>query len=1070
MKNYLNTYWRQLFFLCLLVTISNNLLAVNEYSFIEKSNLQEKIIEGTVIDEETDTPIPSVNISIKGTKLGTTTDFDGNFILKVKETDVLVFTYLGYKKQVVSVAGKTGTKIKVKMVIASDQLDEITVVAYGYQKKESVVASITTVKPAELKVPASNLTASFSGRIPGLIAFQETGEPGADNSQFFIRGVTTFGYRTSPLILIDGLESSTDDLARIDVNDIDSFSIMKDASASALYGSRGANGVILVNTKEGKEGKAKLSFNYETSYSSNVKDVEYADPVTYMQLWNEAAFTNRNDGSVVEFDVFSQNKIDNVINKVNPYAAPATDWSNLLFKDFAINQRVSVNVSGGGKTARYHLSGTYTRDTGILNVDDRSDFNTGISLNKIQIRSNNNINITPSLAAKVQVYLALDDYTGPLGGAASIFDKVRRTSPSLYPAFYEPDAANSAASQILFGNYGEGANYINPYAESLRGYREYSKSKFTTQINLTQKITEDLSARVKIAYDLSSFFENNRDYDPFYYNVQSFDKFSNTYVLEWLNEDKNPEDALDFQKSTTDVSPVFYAESAINYSKDLNDKNRIGASFIGTIREELSNSATDLQSSLAKRNLGLAGRLTYAYDSKYFLEFNFGYNGSERFSSEERFGFFPTIGGAWTTSKEKFWKPLENVINKLRFRWSYGLVGNDAIGSASDRFFYLSNIQLNDSNRSARFGEEFGYSRSGVSTLRYANDAITWETARKLNLAADISLFNNQIDITAEYFTDVREDIFLRRTEVPSALGLTTDLFANSGRAKSEGFEFSIRGKHQFNKDFWIQTVTNFTYATSEYLAYDEPDYSATPWRTRIGKPIRQTFGYVAERLFFDEFDVSNSPRQFGIEQNTYAGYGPGDLKYKDINQDGVINESDQVPIGHPTTPEINYGFGFTIGYKNWDFNCFFNGVGKKSFFIDSAKTASFYQFSSGGQTSVNQLLDIYANDHWSEENRDPYALYPRLTHEFVQNNRVASTWWMRDGSYLRLQQVELGYTLPKDFIKRTLPAINDGRFYISGRNLLTISKFDLWDVSLSGNPYSYPVQKVVNFGFRVNF
>ena len=526
----------------------------------------QKVISGIVMDE-LGVPLPGASVMVKGSTLGTTTDFDGNFILKVKDTDILVFTYIGFVKQEIPVNGK----IQFNVILKTDnaKLDEVTIVAYGEQRKESVVASITTVRPSDLKIPSSNLTASFSGKIPGIISYQTTGEPGADNAEFFIRGVTTFGYRTSPLILVDGMESSVDDLARLDVDDIDSFSIMKDASAAALYGSRGANGVILVITKEGEEGKAKFSLKYETFVSKNIQDIEYANPKTYMNLWNEAVFTNRNDGSEITQRVFNQNEIDNVANKVNPLVFPATDWNDLLFRDVAINKRINMNVSGGGKTARYYLSATYTKDSGILKVDNRNNFNTGIDLNKIQIRSNNNINITPTISAKVQVYLAVDDYTGPLDGAKALFDKVRRTSPVLYPAFYEPDEANQFATQILFGNSEENARYINPYAESVKGYREYTRTKFSTQVNLQKKFSDDLSLRLKVGYDNASFFEIRRQYKPFYYNIGRYDKFTDVYELEWLNEEQNPEDAIDYANGRTNVKSIIYAETAANYKRIL---------------------------------------------------------------------------------------------------------------------------------------------------------------------------------------------------------------------------------------------------------------------------------------------------------------------------------------------------------------------------------------------------------------------------------------------------------------------------------------------------------------------
>lgn len=1026
--------------------------------------LQDNIIEGTVIASADGLPIPDVNVKVKGKQGGTITDFDGNFLIKVQIGDILVFSYVGYKTKEITITNKT--KLNIALETDTSQLDEVTVVAFGTQKKESVVAAITTVKPEELKIPASNLTTSFSGKIPGVIAFQRSGEPGADNAEFFIRGVSTFGFATSPLILIDGIESTTNDLARIEVEDIDSFSVMKDATAAALYGSRGANGVILVNTKEGEEGKVKLSLKYETSFSSNTRDIEYADPITYMNLFNEARV---NEGGVLPF---TQNQIDGVRNKVNPYVFPATDWLGLLFKETAVNKRLNLNVSGGGKVARYYLSTTYSHDNGILNSDDSRGVNSGISLNRIQVRSNNNIKITPTTNGKVQVYVAYDDYQGPRDGASSLFDKIRRTSPVQFPAFFEPDEANQFATQVLFGNDdGGNLNYINPYADAVSGYREYTRSKMSLQINLDQKITADLKVRFKGGYDRNSYFEIRRGYDPFYYEVQSYDKFNDTYILNWLNEDDNPEDAIGFEAAdNSTVSSRLYMEFAAMYDKTFNETHNVSATLITTSTENTNDSGSNLQASLPSRNIGYAGRFTYGYDSKYFAEFNFGYNGSERFSKENRFGFFPSVGAGWTVSKENFWEPYRDVVNKFRITATYGLVGNDNIGNSSDRFFYLSEINLNDNSRNASFGEETYVTLNGVDVQRYANADITWETAEKFDLGLQIGLFNNMFDMEFHYFSDRRHDIFLPRNEIPASLGLTAQIFANSGEARSHGFEGRFNYKNQINKDLYIQANANFTYATSEFLKFDEPDYSATPWRSRVGNPIRQSYGYVAERLFIDAEDAANSPQQFGRTPNIQ--YGEGDIKYKDINGDGKINEADEVPIGNPTSPEINYGFGFSIGYKNWDLNMFFNGIGLTSFFINAAETSPFNQYTTGSganqRLATNNLLKVYADNHWSRENRDLYALWPKLTSEPVQNNRVRSTWFLRDGALLRLRSLEIGYTIPKAFTRKF--NVSRARLYASGNNLYTWSKFDLWDPELGGNAFNYPNQRVINLGARINF
>lgn len=1032
-----------------------------------KIEFQEYNIKGTIVDEK-NTPLPGVSILVKDTSIGTSTDFDGNYSLKVKDLNVILeVSFLGFKTQEVKVNGRLKINITLQEDISA--LDEVTVVAFGTQKRESVVAAITTVKPQDLRIPASNLTASFAGKIPGVIAYQRSGEPGADDAEFFIRGVTTFGFATSPLILIDGIESTREDLSRIEPEDIDSFSVMKDATAAALYGTRGANGVILINTKEGEEGKTRFSLKYESSMSSNTRDVQYADPITYMHLFNEARV---NEGAPLQF---TQNYIDGVKNGVNKYVFPSTDWNDLLFRDFAINQRVNVNVSGGGEIARYYLSGTFTHDSGILKSIKDNNVNSGISLNKIQIRSNNNIKITPTTDAKVSFYIALDEYQGPLNSASRLFDRINKASPVQFPPFYATDEANQFATQTLFGNGGgtdpTASNYINPYAEAARGFRQYTRSKMSLQINLEQKIAEGLKGRFKGGYDRYSFFSINRAFQPFYYNIASYDKFENTYVLDWLNEEDNPEDAIDFVPSgDPDVNTRLYLEFALNYNKVINEKHDIGATLVYNISERLKvpGFGASLQSSLAARNIGYAGRFTYAYDNRYFAEFNFGYNGSERFSKSNRFGFFPSIGAGWTLSNEKFWESLSDVVNKFRVTATYGLVGNDNIGSSNDRFFYLSEVDLNDNGRGTGFGEEFTFEGflNGVDILRYANNDITWETAEKFDLGLQVALYNNKFDLEMHYFSDLRRDIFLRRSEVPASLGLTAQIFANSGKAKSSGVEGRFTYRDQISKDFWIQSTGNFTYATSKYLEFDEPDYSETPWRSRIGNSVRQEYGYVAERLFIDENDVANAPEQFGRTPNLQ--YGPGDIKYKDINGDDKINAADQVPIGNPTSPELNYGFGVSVGYKNWDFNVFLNGIGQTSFWINSSQTNPFAESENGGTRSVNNILKVYADNHWSTENRDSYALWPRLTTQPVQNNLVRSTWFLRNGAFLRLRSLEIGYTLPKDVTKKLNMA--KARLYFSGNNLYTWSKFNLWDIEQGGNAFNYPKQRILNLGVRLNF
>lgn len=1021
---------------------------------------QEKQVSGKVIESATGEPLPGATVQIENSTRGVTTDIDGTFEIRAAPSNKLVFSFLGLESQTIAVGSQT--YIEVVMSQATSELDEVTIVAFGKQKKESVIGSITTVRPDDLKVPSSNLTTALAGRMSGLIAYQRSGEPGLDNAEFFIRGVTTFGYKKDPLILIDNNESSSTELARMQPDDIASFSILKDATATALYGSRGANGVILVSTKEGREGKAKINIRFEEAFSQPTKMVEMADPITYMKLHNEAIRTRDPLGKLM----YSEHKIQNTIDGTNPYVYPATDWYDMLFKDYSNNHRLNLNVSGGGEIARYYLAGSIINDNGVLNVDKKNNFNNNVKLNRYMLRSNVNINITPTTEAIVRLSGAFDDYKGPPEGGQRIFQMVMHTNPVLFPPYYTPDAANEYTEHVLFGNY-DNMQYYNPYAEMVKGYKEYSESQMSAQIELKQDltlITEGLSFRAMFNTNRYAYFDVVRQYTPFYYTVGSYNKEKNTYTLSPLNEEQGT-DYLSYNEGPKNVHAVTYFESALTWNREFDKIHDVGALLVYTIRNELVGNAGDLQKSLPYRNMNLAGRFTYSYDSRYLFEGNFGYNGSERFSKAERFGFFPSAGIGWNVSNETFYGDgLRKIVSSLKLKSTYGLSGNDAIGDANDRFFYLSNVNMNsDSHRSSfgTFGNSGGLTKSGISVSRYANDLITWETSRKFNVSAEIGLFE-KIDIQAEYFKEDRDNILMNRAFIPSTMGLQAPSRSNVGEAAAHGIDISINLNHSFNKNAWISGIANFTYATSEFKVYEEPDYPNAPWRSRIGYPLTQTWGYIAERLFVDEEEVRNSPTQFG-------NYKAGDIKYKDLNGDGKITELDMAPIGYPTTPEITYGFGLSSGYKKFDFSFFFQGNARTSFWL-----ATYNDFNNGvvdvtpfigGQQG---LLKAIADSHWSETNRDMYAMWPRLSPTPIENNNKTSTWLMRDGTFLRLKSVELGYTLPNHIASKA--HMSNLRIYISGTNLLTFSKFKLWDPEMGGNGLGYPVQRVANVGIQLSF
>lgn len=1020
---------------------------------------QTKTVKGVIYEEETGEPMPGATVSVEGSTRGVMTDLDGSFELTgVKPTDKLKFECLGKETQVLQVG--TMTNFVVKLKNAANELDEVTVVAFGKQRKESVIGSISTVDVKTLKVPSSNLTTALAGNVAGVIAYQRTGEPGQDNADFFVRGITTFGANTSPLILIDNIELTSTDLARLQPDDIESFSIMKDATATALYGARGANGVIFVTTKRGQEGPAKIFARVETSISAPTDVVELADPVTYMKSYNEAISTRDPLGELM----YTYDKIEQTGKPgANRLIYPANDWYDMLFKDFATSYRANVSARGGGKVATYYVSGAYTEDTGVLKVDKRNSFNNNIDDKNYTLRSNVDINVTPTTKLAVRLTGNFRDYQGPLNGGSDVYRQIMHSDPVLFPAYYPVDDEHVGIQHIMFGNYEDGS-YINPYANLVKGYKNYQRSQMIAAVQLEQDlkfITKGLSFMTLFNLTRLSEFTVNRQFNPYWYRLDRYDSYTGEYHVNRINE--NGTDYLTYSESGKTVKNTMYSETRLNYNRSFG-KHDVTGLLVFTASESLTANAGSLQLSLPSRNAGLSGRFTYGYDKRYFVEYNFGYNGSERFHKSHRWGFFPSAGLAWMMSNEKWFKPLTKVVSNLKLRYSYGLVGNDNIGSSSNRFYYLSEMSMNNSGLGASFGETRNVGYNGIGVVRYANEAITWEKSYKSNYALELGLFK-KLDIIAEYFTEHRTDIFMQRADIPNTMGLQATVYGNIGQARSKGIDIQADYKQAWASGLWASARANFTYSTGKYDVYEEPTYPES-YRQHAGRSIRQTWGYIAERLFIDDEDAANSPSQaaFGSQ------YGGGDIKYTDVNGDGVITNADMVPIGYPTSPEIIYGFGVSLGHKGFDFSVFFQGLGRESFWIDatSAYSTKYNKYGTAPFVNNGQLLKAYSDSHWSEDNRDIYALYPRYSAYENHNNTQVSTWWMRDGSFVRLKQMEFGYTLPQKLTNKI--HIDNLRVYFQGNNLLCWSKFKLWDPELAGEGFNYPIQRTFNIGVNVTF
>jgi len=1037
-------------------------------------------ITGTVTDSVGVTII-GANISPVNTKGNSTvTDVNGKFVLDVEVGALYKVTYVGFVEKQFT-ASADNKIIRISLSAAKSQFDDVVVTAYNRkQSREAVVGSVTTVKPGNLRIPASNLTNALAGQVAGVIAYQPGGQPGLDNSNFFIRGVTTFGYKQNPLILIDNVELSASDLARLNVDDIESFSILKDASSTALYGARGGNGVILVKTKEGKAGKPVINARLENSSSQSVKTLAVADPITYMKLFNEATSTR----FPLDPLPYSQNKILSTQAALanqpgsNKYVYPAVDWLDMLFKKRTSTQRADLSLSGGSGVARYYVAGSYDNDNGILKTDIQNNNNNNVKFQNYQLRSNVNINVTSKTELVVRLWGNFNEYNGPQTAdgnfSTDMYNYALHTSPVDFPAFYPADAQNLNTKHILFGNKSTTAGnlaFINPYAQLLSGHKNYTESRMQAQLELNQNFDffiPGLNFHSIFATNRYSSFQSGQAYKPYYYAANNYDAQTDQYTLLWLNSlPGQAQEYLSYVPGASSLSTQLYLQANLDYAHTFGQDHSVSSALIFTRDQTRYGNVGTLFAALPFRNQTIAGRVSYAYKGRYHLEANFGYNGSERFSENHRYGFFPTIGASWIISDEKFWGNLYNVFDRFKLRASYGLVGNDAI--SDQRFYYLSDVNLGgatDGHTGASFGTNL-YHLPGVLINNYENRDVTWETSKQLNLGLELTMMK-KINLTLEVYRNNKYNILqgLNNTNIPSTMGLESSIAANVGKVRSQGIDFSLDGNQRIGKDFSLGLRGNFTLSENKFVEYAEPGYKEG-YRSIIGQTLWRTSGLIAERLFVDDNEAANSPTQI-FSANGPAPKG-GDIKYRDLNNDGKIDGADVTYFGYPTIPQIVYGFGFTSAYKNFDFSGFFQGQARVSFSIDPSKTSPFIKSSEGQFTGNTQLLQAYADDHWSEDNQNLYALYPRLgtNGDDITNNRQVSTWWLRDGSFLRLKSVEVGFTLPKQ-ISHSL-RIRSARIYFNGLNLLTWSPFKLWDPEQGGNAFAYPVQKVFNVGLNVN-
>lgn len=1008
----------------------------------EVQQTMKRKIKGKVIDEEGE-PVIGAAVKEKGTSNGGVTDVDGLFEVTVnKKRGILEVSFIGMKTKEVQFDIAT-ENLMIRLKEDSEVLDEVVIVGAGTQKKVSVTGAITSVKGASLKVPSASLTNAFAGRIAGVVARQKSGEPGS-GSEFYIRGIGTFGGRATPLILLDEVEVSAGDLNYVPAENIESFSILKDASATAIYGSRGANGVMIVTTKTGEyNSKAKINITVENSFNYLDKFPDFVDGAEYMQLYNEASMARGGKAMYSELD------IERTATGFNPLLYPNVNWKEVMFKDMAMSQRANINVSGGGAKAKYYMGLDVTHESGLLNTKKAYSWNNNINIMNYTFQNNITYKLTPSTTIKLNMNAQIRKGKWPSVGTGELFSMILTTTPILFPVTYPQQ---DGVDHIMYGNkFLAGSNlYPNPYARMMTTYAEHNSNVVTTVLKIDQKLDfllKGLSLNGWINFKNWSKTAFSRSINPYFYGIKegSYDlnNPNTNYELVLLNNDGT--DYIKESGVSKSTDQTFELQATLNYDRQFGLHN-VGAMLLYKQREYRGDGA-----SLPNRNQGLSGRLTYDYNHKYLFEFNFGYNGTERLAKEDRFGFFPAMSLGWVISNEEFFRPLTSVISHLKLRGSYGLVGSDDLASpGGSHYLYINKLENNSLNYiQYTFGQSGNSTLGGPMLTYYAMRGLGWEKVKKMDIGFDITLLDDWT-FTFDYFKDKRFDIFMQREAWPQSLGYhIAKPWSNVGKMNNEGVEFSLSYNKNITKDLNISLTSNFTYNANKVIYRDEPNYPSV-WQMSKGKPLDYTLGYIADGLFKSQEEIDNGPRQ-----NLGSKPMVGDIKYRDINGDGTITPEDRCMISkYNTTPRIQYGFGATVNYKNFDFGIFFNGSAKRTIMTNWMDP---FQESAG--VGNRNVIRYIADDHFLVDKQNFDAKYPRLglLSTDIANNQVPSTYWMRNGSFMRLKNLEIGYHIPY------------GRIFVSGVNLLTFSPFDLWDPELSGWN-SYPMQRTINVGLQLNF
>ncbi|MBD5179740.1 MAG: TonB-dependent receptor [Bacteroidales bacterium] len=1012
-----------------------------------------RTITGTVVDAADGEPLVGATVRLKNDpRVATACDIDGKFTLTVpSKNPVLLVTMIGYAEREVAVRGLS--EIEIPMQAAENTLEEVVVVGGGSQKKVAVTGAVSTVTGDQLKMPTANISNALAGKVAGLITRQSSGEPGS-GSAFYIRGISTFGGGNTPLILLDDVEISSGDLDRVPAENIESFTILKDASATAIYGARGANGVMIVTTKGGNYNTpTKLNISVENSINTLTRLPKFADGATYMRIYN-AAETSRNPGVTPKY---SQTTIDRTASHENPYLYPDVDWYDELFKNTSMRQRANINVSGGADKVKYYMALDVQHEDGNFKTEKVHSWNNNINIITYSFQNNLSYKLTPSTTISMNMNTYIRQRTDPNKNAGDFWNYIRWTNPVEFPVAYpdQPGVGHKMyGSAILTGN----TLLQNPRATLNSAFGQQNENKINTVIKIEQDlgmITKGLKFNAWVNWNSWSNQTFSRTIDPHFYTVDNPDSYDiATTPDQFVYNRLNPNGGTDYiaESGITKYSDqTFELQANLNWNRNFHGHD-ISAMVIYRMREYRNGV-------LPNRNQGVSGRINYDYKHKYIAEFNFGYNGTERLAKPDRFGFFPAASVGWVVSSEEWFAPLNPVVSHLKLRGSYGLTGSDDLVQPSGSYFlYIDKIHENNLNyltwvsgpSSASWGYNGGTGGGPFLTFQ-ALTGIGWEKSKKLDIGAEINFLNNNLRIEADYFYEQRYDILMQRSSWPWSLGYGFAIpYSPCGKIDSRGLEAAVHYTKNLAPDLNVSFEGTITYTTSKYVNVDEPDYPY-PWTKQTGRQHDNytQIGLIAEGLFRTQEEIDNSPeQQFGSSVKV------GDIKYRDLNGDGVVNDDDRTMISSTgVTPRLMYGFGGTIQYKNWDFGLFFTGSGMRTIMTNGIDP-----FQSGMGNGNYGLWQFIADNYFDEEKGNFDAKYPRLglTSADISNNNRASTYWMRNGSFLRLRNIELGYSL------------KFARIYVSGANLVTFSPFKEWDPELSGWN-SYPLSRTINMGIQFN-